>query len=170
MNWITFGWNIAAVNEIVCKGLFCFGWIYLQQFANQSLKFWGLLLPIVLLKSSSGISLQHLMKFLLPNSLHHSFSISYFLLLLRFPVISSFHRIIQKCHDYAANFSKIKVRQAVLDLRSTLEKIGEIKEFEVCCLVNLFPRTLDEAKVRLASISELTCVKKSFQRLRCTSL
>lgn len=55
--------------------------------------------------------------------------------------------MLQKSYDYAANFAKVKVRQAVLDLRSVLDKQGDLHEFEIASLVNLFPRTPDEAKV-----------------------
>lgn len=56
-------------------------------------------------------------------------------------------RVLQKSFDYSANFAKIKVRQAVLDLRSVLDKQGDLHEFEIASLVNIFPRTPDEAKV-----------------------
>lgn len=57
--------------------------------------------------------------------------------------------VIQKSYDYAANFAKIKICLAVMDLRSVFDKQGDLSEFEIASLVNLFPRTPDEAKVSL---------------------
>jgi DNA-directed RNA polymerase II subunit RPB4 len=54
---------------------------------------------------------------------------------------------VRQAYDYSTHFAKIKVRQAVLDLRSVLDKHGDLVEFEISCLVNLFPRCADEAKV-----------------------
>lgn len=64
--------------------------------------------------------------------------------------------IIRQAYDYSANFAKIKVRQAVLDLRSVLEKQGDLAEFEIASLVNLFPRSAEEAKCLIPSLARLS--------------
>lgn len=64
-----------------------------------------------------------------------------------FDVVCLLLRVIHKAYDYATSFAKIKVRQAVLDLRSVLDKHGDLVEFEIASLVNIFPRSINEAKV-----------------------
>lgn len=63
--------------------------------------------------------------------------------------------VIRQAYDYSASFAKIKVRQAVLDLRSVLDKHGDLVEFEIASLVNIFPRSPDEAKCLVPSLARL---------------
>lgn len=62
--------------------------------------------------------------------------------------------VLKKSHEYTVNFSKIKVRQAVLDLRSALEK-HDLYEFEIASLVNLIPRTAAEARCLIPSLKRI---------------
>ena len=72
-----------------------------------------------------------------------------------YPRSQQAQNVIRQAYDYAASFAKIKVRQAVLDLRSVLDKHGDLVEFEIACLVNLFPRSPDEAKFLIPSLTRL---------------
>eukprot|EP01053_Blabericola_migrator_P005389 Blabericola_migrator_1__5388@NODE_275_length_10491_cov_112_748561_g228_i0_p6_GENE_NODE_275_length_10491_cov_112_748561_g228_i0NODE_275_length_10491_cov_112_748561_g228_i0_p6_ORF_typecomplete_len136_score23_54RNA_pol_Rpb4/PF03874_16/1_3e20Hemolysin_N/PF12563_8/0_022_NODE_275_length_10491_cov_112_748561_g228_i050875494 len=64
--------------------------------------------------------------------------------------------LIKKSHDYAVRFAQITNRQAIFDLRSALESHQFLEEFEMASLVNLIPRSAEEAKAIIPSLNRLS--------------
>lgn len=64
-------------------------------------------------------------------------------------------RAIQLSYDYCRRFGKIQHRGAVVDIRSALEREGDLSEYEMCMLVNLMPKSVEEAKVLIPSLQRL---------------
>ncbi|KAJ1606400.1 hypothetical protein OIY81_3219 [Cryptosporidium canis] len=59
------------------------------------------------------------------------------------------HTLIKSVYDYSYKFGKIKNRASVMLIREALDETTKLHEFEIASLVNLLPRTPDEAKVRV---------------------
>lgn len=70
--------------------------------------------------------------------------------------------LIKQAYEYSAKFAQVSNRQAIFDLRTALESRGVLEEFEMALLVNLMPRSPDEAKVhrirRRAFVFVVVCV------------
>eukprot|EP01054_Gregarina_sp_Poly1_P003235 Gregarina_sp_Poly_1__3234@NODE_1920_length_3080_cov_105_681713_g1238_i0_p4_GENE_NODE_1920_length_3080_cov_105_681713_g1238_i0NODE_1920_length_3080_cov_105_681713_g1238_i0_p4_ORF_typecomplete_len135_score19_23RNA_pol_Rpb4/PF03874_16/1_5e21_NODE_1920_length_3080_cov_105_681713_g1238_i022292633 len=64
--------------------------------------------------------------------------------------------LIKKSYEYAVKFAQISNRQAIFDLRSALEAHQVLEEFEMASLVNLVPRSAEEAKAIIPSLNRLT--------------
>eukprot|EP01057_Protomagalhaensia_wolfi_P000394 Protomagalhaensia_wolfi_Nauph_80__393@NODE_1218_length_1652_cov_66_976441_g937_i0_p2_GENE_NODE_1218_length_1652_cov_66_976441_g937_i0NODE_1218_length_1652_cov_66_976441_g937_i0_p2_ORF_typecomplete_len138_score27_55RNA_pol_Rpb4/PF03874_16/2_7e20_NODE_1218_length_1652_cov_66_976441_g937_i011341547 len=63
--------------------------------------------------------------------------------------------LIKKSYEYAVRFAQISNRQAIFDLRSALEAHQFLEEFEMASLVNLVPRSAEEAKAVIPSLNRL---------------
>ncbi|TRY52345.1 RNA polymerase Rpb4 [Cryptosporidium tyzzeri] len=59
------------------------------------------------------------------------------------------HTLIKSAYDYSYKFGKIKNRASVILIREALDETTKLHEFEIASLVNLLPRTPDEAKVSM---------------------
>ncbi|CUV05372.1 unnamed protein product [Cryptosporidium hominis] len=59
------------------------------------------------------------------------------------------HTLIKSAYDYSYKFGKIKNRASVILIREALDETTKLHEFEIASLVNLLPRTPDEAKVSI---------------------
>ncbi|OEH75423.1 DNA-directed RNA polymerase [Cyclospora cayetanensis] len=53
------------------------------------------------------------------------------------------------------------VRTAVVEIRKHLEREGDLQQFELALLVNLLPRTSDEAKAHIPSLIRLSPARLS---------
>ncbi|KAL3129252.1 hypothetical protein CHM_3g4320 [Cryptosporidium hominis] len=65
------------------------------------------------------------------------------------------HTLIKSAYDYSYKFGKIKNRASVILIREALDETTKLHEFEIASLVNLLPRTPDEAKSLIPSLSRL---------------
>ncbi|KAJ1604572.1 hypothetical protein OJ253_3591 [Cryptosporidium canis] len=65
------------------------------------------------------------------------------------------HTLIKSVYDYSYKFGKIKNRASVMLIREALDETTKLHEFEIASLVNLLPRTPDEAKSLIPSLSRL---------------
>eukprot|EP00920_Eleutheroschizon_duboscqi_P029900 GHVT01072580.1.p1 GENE.GHVT01072580.1~~GHVT01072580.1.p1 ORF type:complete len:141 (+),score=31.92 GHVT01072580.1:175-597(+) len=63
--------------------------------------------------------------------------------------------LIRQSYEYAMRFTKLKSRNAIIDIRVFLEHEGEVNEHEVALLVNLQPRSVDEARSLIPSLVRL---------------
>ncbi|KAK1444609.1 hypothetical protein BgAZ_105150 [Babesia gibsoni] len=64
-------------------------------------------------------------------------------------------QLIKTSHDYASRFAILKFRSAIVDIRTTIERDGSLHEFEMASLVNLLPKSVDEAKSLIPSLSRI---------------
>ncbi|SBT31843.1 DNA-directed RNA polymerase II 16 kDa subunit [Plasmodium ovale wallikeri] len=64
-------------------------------------------------------------------------------------------RLIKSSFDYANKFATIKSRSSIVDVRTNLERIGELHEYEIAMLVNLLPKTVQEARYFIPSLIRL---------------
>ncbi|SCL90687.1 DNA-directed RNA polymerase II 16 kDa subunit, putative [Plasmodium berghei] len=63
--------------------------------------------------------------------------------------------LIRSSFDYANRFATIKNRSSIVDIRTNLERIGELYEYEIAMLVNLLPKTILEARYFIPSLIRL---------------
>ncbi|SBT70644.1 DNA-directed RNA polymerase II 16 kDa subunit, putative [Plasmodium malariae] len=63
--------------------------------------------------------------------------------------------LIKSSFDYASKFATIKNRSSIVDVRTNLERIGELHEYEIAMLVNLLPKTILEARYFIPSLIRL---------------
>eukprot|EP00922_Rhytidocystis_sp_ex-Travisia-forbesii_P019507 GHVS01028863.1.p1 GENE.GHVS01028863.1~~GHVS01028863.1.p1 ORF type:complete len:131 (+),score=16.66 GHVS01028863.1:89-481(+) len=68
---------------------------------------------------------------------------------------------IQMSYDYCCRFGKVRHRNAVVDIRSSLEREGDLTEYEICMLVNMMPKTAEEAKALIPSLKRLNNARVS---------
>ncbi|KAL8271174.1 hypothetical protein Esti_004906 [Eimeria stiedai] len=82
---------------------------------------------------------------------------------LRLPVSrpAEAHNLIKASYEYSARFGKMTVRTAVVEIRKHLEREGDLQQFELALLVNLLPRTADEAKAHIPSLIRLSASRLS---------
>ncbi|CDJ40151.1 DNA-directed RNA polymerase II, putative [Eimeria tenella] len=71
------------------------------------------------------------------------------------------HNLIKASYEYASRFGKMTVRTAVVEIRKHLEREGDLQQFELALLVNLLPRTPDEAKAHIPSLIRLSAARLS---------
>merc|ERR1712227_625480 len=64
-------------------------------------------------------------------------------------------QLMEKSLEYACHFSKITNKQTLIQLREELDRRVEMQDFEVALLLNLHPRTVDEAKTVIPSLQRL---------------
>ncbi|KJP89060.1 hypothetical protein AK88_01353 [Plasmodium fragile] len=64
--------------------------------------------------------------------------------------------LIKSSFDYANKFATIKNRSSIVDVRTNLERIGELHEYEIAMLVNLLPKTVQEARYFIPSLIRLS--------------
>ena len=64
--------------------------------------------------------------------------------------------LIKQSYDYACRFARVQGRMNVLNLRDTLEHHVTMKEIEIALLVNLQPRSVDEAKTLIPSLQRFS--------------
>lgn len=64
-------------------------------------------------------------------------------------------QLIKTSHDYASRFAILKFRSAIVDIRTTIERDGLLHEFEMASLVNLLPKSVDEAKSLIPSLNRI---------------
>ncbi|KAH8739929.1 hypothetical protein FG386_001746 [Cryptosporidium ryanae] len=57
--------------------------------------------------------------------------------------------MIRSSYEYSQKFGKIKNRASVMLIREALDETCKLHEFEIASLVNLLPRTPDEAKTNI---------------------
>ncbi|CDR96906.1 RNA polymerase Rpb4 family protein, putative [Babesia bigemina] len=62
-------------------------------------------------------------------------------------------QLIKTSHDYASRFAILKFRSAIVDIRTWRD--GSLHEFEMASLVNLLPKSVDEAKSLIPSLSRI---------------
>ncbi|KAG6440018.1 RNA polymerase Rpb4 family protein [Babesia bovis T2Bo] len=63
-------------------------------------------------------------------------------------------------HEYASRFAILKFRSAIVDIRTTIEREGSLHEFEMASVVNLLPKSVDEAKSVILELLE-GCTKNA---------
>ncbi|EWC90964.1 hypothetical protein PFNF54_00209 [Plasmodium falciparum NF54] len=63
--------------------------------------------------------------------------------------------LIKSSYDYANKFAAIKNRSSIVDIRTNLERIGDLHEYEIAMLVNLLPKTILEARYLIPSLIRL---------------
>nr|BAN65372.1 RNA polymerase Rpb4 family protein [Babesia bovis] len=61
-------------------------------------------------------------------------------------------QLIKTSHEYASRFAILKFRSAIVDIRTTIEREGSLHEFEMASVVNLLPKSVDEAKSLIPSL------------------
>ncbi|CDJ60053.1 DNA-directed RNA polymerase II, putative [Eimeria maxima] len=71
------------------------------------------------------------------------------------------HNLIKASYEYSSRFGKMTVRTAVVEIRKHLEREGDLQQFELALLVNLLPRTPDEAKAHIPSLIRLSPARLS---------
>ncbi|UKJ90339.1 RNA polymerase subunit RPB4-like protein [Theileria orientalis] len=65
-------------------------------------------------------------------------------------------QFIKTSHEYASRFAILKCRNAIVDIRTTIERDGLLHEFEMASLVNLLPKSVEEAKSLIPSLSRIS--------------
>ncbi|VWU51526.1 DNA-directed RNA polymerase II 16 kDa subunit, putative [Hepatocystis sp. ex Piliocolobus tephrosceles] len=60
--------------------------------------------------------------------------------------------LIKSSFEYADRFATIKNRSSIVDVRTNLERLGELHEYEIAMLVNLLPKTVIEARYFIPSL------------------
>ncbi|KAK2196618.1 bifunctional RNA polymerase subunit Rpb4-RPC9/HRDC-like superfamily/DNA-directed RNA polymerase II subunit Rpb4-like/Rpb4-RPC9 superfamily/RNA polymerase Rpb4-RPC9 [Babesia duncani] len=65
-------------------------------------------------------------------------------------------QLIKTSHEYASRFAILKYRNAIVDIRTTIERDGTLHEFEMASLVNLLPKSVEEAKSLIPSLSRIS--------------
>ncbi|KAH7648957.1 hypothetical protein FG379_001326 [Cryptosporidium bovis] len=63
--------------------------------------------------------------------------------------------LMKSSYEYSHKFGKIKNRASVMLIREALDETCKLHEFEIASLVNLLPRTPDEAKSLIPSLARL---------------
>ncbi|AFZ79246.1 DNA-directed RNA polymerase II 16 kDa subunit, putative [Theileria equi strain WA] len=64
-------------------------------------------------------------------------------------------QLIKASHEYASRFAILKYRNAIVDVRTTIERDGCLHEFEMASIVNLLPKSVDEAKSLIPSLCRI---------------
>ncbi|PFH38654.1 DNA-directed RNA polymerase II RPB4 [Besnoitia besnoiti] len=63
--------------------------------------------------------------------------------------------LLKASYDYSTRFAKLRTRNVIVDLRSNLEREGDLHQYEIAQLVDLLPKSPDEAKALIPTLNRL---------------